>query len=98
MRSCLRRPLAPGRSRDRAILVSSVMFFSLSSAMVIDHLQRDLKGGAARKTFAGVPRGWRTGWLGSPSLRLSEILWFRQNGLPFRNRNLIQNLIHGFLN
>jgi hypothetical protein len=31
-------------------------------------------------------------------LRLSEILWFRQNGLPFRNRNLIQNLIHGFLN
>src|SRR5208283_214295 len=35
MRSCLRSPLAPGSSKDRAILVSSVMFFSLSSAMVI---------------------------------------------------------------
>src|SRR6266849_741213 len=35
MRSCLRRPLAPGRSRVRAILVSSVMFFSFSSAIVI---------------------------------------------------------------
>src|SRR5215470_15022034 len=35
MRSCLRRPLAPGRSRVRAIFVSSVMFFSFSSAIVI---------------------------------------------------------------
>src|SRR5271166_958602 len=35
MRSCLRSPLAPGSSKDRAILVSSVMFFSFSSAMVI---------------------------------------------------------------
>src|SRR5262249_25828482 len=35
MRSCLRRPLAPGRSSERAILVSSVMFFSFSSAMVM---------------------------------------------------------------
>src|SRR5215467_13301030 len=35
MRSCLRMPLAPGRSRARAILVSSVMFFSFSSAIVI---------------------------------------------------------------
>src|SRR5215469_4292373 len=33
-------PLAPGRSSERAILVSSVMFFSLSSAMVIGHLRR----------------------------------------------------------
>src|SRR5579864_6238517 len=39
MRSCLRRPLAPGRSRVRAILVSSVIFFSLSSAIVICHLR-----------------------------------------------------------
>jgi hypothetical protein len=31
-------------------------------------------------------------------LRLSEILWFRQNGLPIRTSNAIQNLIHGFLN
>src|ERR1039458_6639239 len=35
MRSCLRSPLAPGSSKDRAILVSSVIFFSFSSAMVI---------------------------------------------------------------
>src|SRR5262249_34448190 len=35
MRSCLRMPLAPGRSSARAILVSSVMFFSFSSAIVI---------------------------------------------------------------
>src|SRR5579859_646375 len=35
IRSCLRNPLAPGRSRVRAILVSSVMFFSFNSAIVI---------------------------------------------------------------
>src|SRR5580692_4105746 len=35
MRSCLRSPLAPGSSKDRAILVSSVIFFSFSSAIVI---------------------------------------------------------------
>src|SRR6266849_5372300 len=35
IRSCLRSPLAPGSSKDRAILVSSVIFFSFSSAMVI---------------------------------------------------------------
>src|SRR5579859_8257353 len=50
MRSCLRRPLAPGRSRVRAILVSSVIFFSLSSAMVIVcHLREFL----FRKEYAG---------------------------------------------
>src|SRR5438309_9616633 len=35
IRSCLRMPLAPGSSSVRAILVSSVMFFSFSSAMVM---------------------------------------------------------------
>src|SRR5579863_10440291 len=35
MRSCLRSPLAPGSSKVLAILVSSVMFFSFSSAMVM---------------------------------------------------------------
>src|SRR6266567_216731 len=49
IRSCLRIPLAPGRSRVRAILVNSVIFFSLSSAMVIRHLRGDrdfvIKGG-----------------------------------------------------
>src|ERR1700677_2261386 len=38
MRSCLRSPLAPGSSKVLAILVSSVMFFSFSSAMVMIHL------------------------------------------------------------
>src|SRR5215831_10316747 len=35
IRSCLRMPLAPDRSSVRATFVSSVMFFSLSSAMVM---------------------------------------------------------------
>src|SRR4051812_30585289 len=35
IRSCLRSPLAPGSSRERAMRVSSVMFFSFSSAMVM---------------------------------------------------------------
>src|SRR5271165_6316296 len=35
IRSCLRRPLAPGRSSWRAILVNSVMFFSFNSEIVI---------------------------------------------------------------
>src|SRR5271154_4802416 len=35
MRSCLRRPLAPGISRVRAMRLSSVIFFSFNSEMVI---------------------------------------------------------------
>src|SRR5580692_10115747 len=35
IRSCLRSPLAPGSSKVLAILVSSVMFFSFNSAMVM---------------------------------------------------------------
>src|SRR5579872_6160716 len=38
IKSCLRIPLAPGRSKVLAILVNSVMFFSFSSAMVMIHL------------------------------------------------------------
>src|SRR6202451_1117222 len=38
IRSCLRSPLAPGKSKVLAILVSSVMFFSFNSAMVMYHL------------------------------------------------------------
>src|SRR5579859_6181293 len=38
IKSCLRIPLAPGRSKVLAILVSSVMFFSFNSAMVMIHL------------------------------------------------------------
>src|SRR5215471_12833339 len=85
IRSCLRRPLAPGRSRDRAILVSSVIFFSLSSAMVIDHLKEFTKGGATEDLqLAGQEAGLV---LRSPPLRLSKIFRFRQNGLPLRASN-----------
>src|SRR5258707_11543314 len=49
IRSCLRNPLAPGKSKDRAILVSSVIFFSLSSAMVINHLREDFSKGGTQK-------------------------------------------------
>src|SRR5271168_1221631 len=35
IRSCLRRPLAPGISSVRAMRLSSVMFFSFNSEMVI---------------------------------------------------------------
>src|SRR5208337_2765033 len=35
MRSCLRRPLAPGSSRVRAMRVNSVMFFSFNSEIVM---------------------------------------------------------------
>src|SRR5262252_1215890 len=57
MRSCLRRPLAPGRSSWRAILVSSVMFFSLNSEIVIVTygdllLRRDVMAGGARRRGA----------------------------------------------
>ena len=49
IRSCLRRPLAPGISRVRAMRLSSVMFFSFSSEMVIFYLRWDVNGGVARK-------------------------------------------------
>src|ERR1700722_21004970 len=98
MRSCLRNPLAPGRSKDRAILVSSVIFFSFSSAMVIIRFTCEgiFKGGYSEKT--GQPRGRRAGLvLRSPPLCLGKIFGFRQNRLPFRACNLIQNFVHGFL-
>src|SRR5208282_2898874 len=53
IKSCLRSPLAPGSSKDRAILVSSVMFFSLSSAMVIFTYVDFLREG-----FSFPGRGW----------------------------------------
>src|SRR5438552_3004395 len=43
--SCLRNALAPGRSKDRAILVNWVKFFSLSSAMVIVHMRGNFQRG-----------------------------------------------------
>src|SRR5450755_3303851 len=99
MRSCLRNPLAPGRSKDRAILVSSVMFFSFSSAMVIDsvHLRRDFsKEGHSGKTYNS--RGKKAGLLlRSPPLCLGKILRFRQDRLPLRACNFVQDFIHRFL-
>jgi hypothetical protein len=35
--------------------------------------------------------------LSSPPLCLSYILWFRQNVLPLRACNPVQNTVHGFL-
>src|SRR2546422_5520557 len=57
IKSCFRNPLAPGRSKDRAILVNSVMFFSLSSAMVIGHLRGDFQGGYAKEDLPSGARG-----------------------------------------
>src|SRR5215467_11011040 len=98
MRSCLRKPLAPGTSKDRAILVSSVIFFSFSSAMVIIRFTCEGKfsRGVTQKRL-GQSRGRRRGWLSSPPLCLGKIFRFRQNCLPFRACNLVQNLVHGFL-
>src|SRR5215831_2791110 len=96
IKSCLRSPLAPGKSNDRAILVSSVIFFSLSSAMVIIHLRKSI-GGALGKTC--TTRGSVGGTaLSSPPLCLNKMFRLGKNRLPFRTRNPVQNLVHGFLN
>src|SRR2546425_8656426 len=94
MRSCLRSPLAPGRSRDRAILVSSVIFFSLSSAMVIITYRRFSRGDTGEDLHRGSSR---RGWLGSPPLRLGHILRLGKNRLPLRACNPIQHFVHSFL-
>src|ERR1700730_5347807 len=96
IRSCLRSPLAPGKSNDRAILVSSVIFFSLSSAMVINHLRGDFVGGYAKRegSISGAEGGPN---LGSPPLCLSTMSRFGQTRLPLRARNPIQDLVHGLL-
>src|ERR1700752_2845612 len=109
MRSCLRIPLAPGRSKVLAILVSSVMFFSFSSAMVMIHLNPCTKTYALvsagdfqkegtqerRNTTPGRKSG--TG-LSSPPLCFGNVLWFRQNSLSLRVGDPVQNAVHGFLN
>jgi hypothetical protein len=54
------------------------------------------KGGLLRKDLA--KRGQAAGLvLSSPPLSLGEVFRFRQNRLPFRACNLIQNLVHSFL-
>src|SRR5579863_2813474 len=108
MRSCLRIPLAPGRSKVLAILVNSVMFFSFSSAMVMIHLNPCTKAlfvsvkreiferRGLRKNADSTRQGGGAG-LSSPPLCLSKILWFRQNFLPLRACDTIQHAVHCFL-
>src|SRR6266446_191240 len=94
MRSCLRSPLAPGSSKDRAILVSSVIFFSLSSAMVIftyvDDFLRD--GLLCRRA------GTRRSCLSSSPLCFGKVLGFAQDVMTFRIGDLVKYIVHGFLN
>src|SRR5579864_682483 len=108
MRSCLRIPLAPGRSKVLAILVSSVMFFSFNSAMVMIHLNPctsaysivstgdfQKEGTQERQNTGGQESGTA---LSSPPLCLGKVLWFRQNFLPLSASDAIQHAVHGFLN
>src|SRR5208283_3299498 len=103
IRSCLRSPLAPGSSKDRAILVSSVMFFSLSSAMVIftyvdDFLREGLSFSLAGTGLLCRRAGTRRSCLGSSPLCFGKVLGFAQDVMTFRIRDFVKQLIHGFLN
>src|SRR6516165_6931207 len=93
IRSCLRRPLAPGRSSWRAILVSSVMFFSFSSEIVIvtygDLLQR-------RDVMAGGARG--AARLGSAPLGFGCSLRFQNHFFAFCSGNAVQDFVCRVLN
>src|ERR1022692_35635 len=99
MRSCLRSPLAPGSSNDRAILVSSVMFFSLSSAMVIFayvdcfFFGRDSLGTGLLCRRAGTRRSC----LSSSPLCFGKVLGFAQDVMTFRIGDLVKYIVHGFL-
>src|ERR1700689_5367716 len=100
MRSCLRSPLAPGSSNDRAILVSSVIFFSFSSAMVIfTHVDCFSSGGIfSRDGFLCRRAGTRRSRLSSSPLCFGKVLGFAQDVMTFRIGDLVKHLIHGFLN
>src|SRR5581483_4636233 len=96
IRSCLRRPLAPGRSRVRAIFVSSVVFFSFSSAMVMVTYM----GISARGVNQGrLPTAWARGGAGSgsSSLCFRNVVRFGQHGRSLRIGDPIQHFVHGFL-
>src|SRR5207302_8439093 len=103
IRSCLRKPLAPGRSRVRAILVSSVMFFSLSSAIV--NLSPTGFLGEARnavqrgKGFAARARGELQCLLCCFSFHFSKLIWNRHYLFcTVSPGELAQHVIHGVLN
>src|SRR5450755_1200352 len=101
MRSCLRSPLAPGSSRDRAILVSSVMFFSLSSAIVICAYVGFSSGGillfSRGDGIALPPCGHTAELLSSSPLCFGKVFRFAQDVVTFRVGDLVKHLIHGFL-
>src|ERR1700733_1374272 len=108
IRSCFRSPLAPGSSKVLAILVSSVMFFSFNSAMVMIHLNPShldvsvsaLSGDFQRRVFREdkTPPGRRTGLLlSSPPLCLGKIFRLRQNFLSLRACDPVQHSVHRFL-
>jgi hypothetical protein len=90
-------------------LVSSVMFFSFSSAMVMIHLNPCTstysvvstgdfqKGGDSGKMHSTTPGGKAGLVLRSPPLCLGNVLWFRQYCLPLRVSDPIQHAIHCFL-
>src|SRR5271169_4717594 len=103
IRSCLRSPLAPGSSKVLAILVSSVMFFSFNSAMVMICPGKTTQLNPCTKTHSLVASGdfqkrrvfgednkhraGGQGCLSSPPLCLSKILRLRQYILPLRARD-----------
>src|ERR1700761_9745175 len=63
IRSCLRKPLAPGISRVRAMRLNSVIFFSFNSEMVIFTYGRKLWKGFVGRNLAWSGRfllqeGW----------------------------------------
>src|SRR5262249_27261883 len=94
-RSCLRRPLAPGRSKVRAIFVSSVIFFSLSSAMVMVTYKEFSRGVRSGRLPTARARGGAGS--GSPPLWLRNVLRLGNQCRPLRIGNPIQYLVHGFL-
>src|ERR1017187_5942690 len=95
MRSCLRSPLAPGSSKDRAILVSSVMFFSFSSAIVI-FTYVDFSSGGIVVFSRGD--GLLCRRAGTRRSCLGKVLGFAQDVMTFRIGDFVKHLIHGFLN
>src|SRR5450631_1907183 len=101
IRSCLRSPLAPGSSNDRAILVSSVIFFSFSSAMVIFTYGIVSSGGIfvfSRGDGLLCRRaGTRRSRLSSSPLCFGKVLGFAQDVMTFRIGDLVKDLVHGFL-
>src|SRR6516164_8215568 len=96
MRSCLRRPLAPGSSRVRAMRVNSVMFFSFNSEIVMftygEFFAEGRAGGSCGKRAKGAAR------LCCAPLRFGSSLRFDDYILPFGIGNTVQHFVGGVLN